>query len=367
MKRILLKTSLALALCFSASAYAQKVLFLVSSHGTEQQPEIGYDFEEFAQAYLILSAHGVDVEVASPRGGQVFGKGKKEGSKLIQRLNQNTSAMAQLNNTLKMSEVQAKEYSAAFVVGGKGAMFDLPKEAAVSDFLSHLYRVNKPIAAVCHGPAALVNVKDNNGQSILLGKRVNGFTNEEESLFGKEIAKQFPFMLEDKLKQLGGVFESAPFMLPYVAAEQGLITGQNPFSTPLVAETLLAQLGIEPQARAPFEGEATMKLLAQAKVMGPQTIHQAMRQGKDKYQVPLLGMYAFYSYKLAQSEQQKYWSVGMLEAALDYMPHPKLSLTLAQAYHDMGQIEKAKRQLAALKVEHPELPGLSALAAKLES
>lgn len=110
-------------------------------------------------------------------------------------------------------------------------MFDLPFDPALQDFITALYSRNDGVvSAVCYGPAAFAHVKQSDGTYLIAGKAVAGFCNEEEQLFGKRWQAEFPFLLEDKLKQRGGLYERAELMLPHVSVAGRLITGQNPYS-----------------------------------------------------------------------------------------------------------------------------------------
>jgi putative intracellular protease/amidase len=114
---------------------------------------------------------------------------------------------------MPIAEANHEDYDAVFVVGGKGAMFDLPDNGALQDILAGAYTSGSIVAAVCHGPAALVNVQLPDGSYLVDGKQVNGFTNVEEQMFGQKWMPDFPFLLEDKLVERGGEFQSSPMML----------------------------------------------------------------------------------------------------------------------------------------------------------
>jgi putative intracellular protease/amidase len=148
-------------------------------------------------------------------------------------------------------------------VGGKGAMFDLPGDADLQKIIATLYEDGRVVAAVFHGPAALVDVRLSNGEYLLSGKRVNGFTNVEEQLFGKRWMSEYPFLLEDKLVERGGKYESSAFMLSHVAQDGKLITGQNPVSTTDVATAVVRALGAKPRPQQRFTEDVTMALIAE--------------------------------------------------------------------------------------------------------
>lgn len=139
-----------------------------------------------------------------------------------------------------MAEAQLDHYVAIFIPGGHGAMWDLPHSAPLATLLGKAHDQGVPIATVCHGAAALLSARDQYGVSIVKGKRVNGFTNEEEAAIG--LSALVPFLLETRLAELGGKFESAGLFQPHVVRDGQLITGQNPASSALVAEELMACL-----------------------------------------------------------------------------------------------------------------------------
>ena len=166
----------ALSLQVNASV-SKKVLMIVSGYGQQQGEEKpGYEFNEFAKAYTVFKNNGISVDIASPNGGKV------EADKYDAKKSYNASVladkviMAKLNNTLSTKNIDAKSYDAIFIVGGKGAMFDLPKDNALQSVIADIYQQNGTVAAVCHGPAALVDVKLKDGSYLVANKTINGFT-----------------------------------------------------------------------------------------------------------------------------------------------------------------------------------------------
>ena len=191
-----------------------KVLMVVSSYGVDGgETRPGYEFDELAQAYLVFRHNDIAVDIASPKGGKVEADKYDKTTKFNADALSDTVFMAKLADTLATKAVNAKDYDGIFVVGGKGAMFDLPKDKALQGLIADIYEGKGSVAAVCHGPAALVDVKLSSGEYLIAGKAVNGFTLEEEARFGKKWASQFDFQLEDRLKERGGKFSSSPMML----------------------------------------------------------------------------------------------------------------------------------------------------------
>jgi putative intracellular protease/amidase len=226
----------------------QPVLMIVTSHaqlGNTGKPT-GIWAEELTTPYYALVDAGFDVTLASPLGGKPpFADGSvkanaddNEGS--VKRFLADPVAMAKFNATYKTADMEAANFSAVFLPGGHGTMWDTATDAATAQLVSDSFNAGKPTAAVCHGPAGLVRALRTDGKSILFGKKVNGFTNAEETAAG--LMDVVPFHLETKMLELGGVFESGPNWAPYAVRDGNLITGQNPASSALVATHVVAAL-----------------------------------------------------------------------------------------------------------------------------
>lgn len=214
---------LALVLSSLALAAEQKsVLMVVSGYGQgqgEQAP--GYEFDEFAKAWLVFKEHGVAVDIASPKGGKVEADKFDAKSAYNAKVLADAEAVNKLENTLSTAELESQNYDAVFVVGGKGAMFDLPKDESLQSVIAEIYQQQGVVAAVCHGPAALVDVRLDNGNYLIDGRAVNAFTNKEENLFSSKWLPDFPFMLEDRLVERGAKFQASDIMLSHVAMMVG--------------------------------------------------------------------------------------------------------------------------------------------------
>ena len=151
-----------------AAMATKKIVMVVSSYGQQQGEEKpGYEFDEFSKAYTVFKANGIEVDVASPKGGKVeadkFDKNKPYNVPVLA----DKAIMAKLENTLKTSTLDASNYDGIFIVGGKGAMFDLPKDKALQSVIADIYQQQGTVAAVCHGPAALVDVKLADGSYLV--------------------------------------------------------------------------------------------------------------------------------------------------------------------------------------------------------
>ena len=199
----------------------------------------GLWFEEFAVPFTAFSEAGASIRVVSPKGGAVpidpkTAPTEKDREKW-------PAALQALSSTGRLAEVAADRFDAVFIPGGHGPMVDLVNDQQLQRLLAAFDRDGKMVAAVCHGPAALLNVRNAAGEPLVKGRKVTGFTNVEERLV--MLHSVVPFLLEDALKERGANFESA--LLPFfchVVRDDNLITGQNPASSTKIAEELLAAL-----------------------------------------------------------------------------------------------------------------------------
>lgn len=338
----------------SIDSSQQSILMVVSGYGKGQGEEApGYEFDEFAKAYLVFNAHNVNVDVASPLGGPVEADKYDPGKTFNAKVLADTAIMAKLNNTLAIGDLDAQNYDAVFIVGGKGAMFDLPKDTGLQQLIADLYEQDGAVAAVCHGPAALVDVKLSNGTYLVEGKAVNGFTNDEESLFGKKWMPQFEFMLEDKLKEVGGKFQSSDIMLSHVAVDDRLVTGQNPSSTVGVAMALIDMLNIP---RVPFETFKDDRTLARiAKVLeGDNAALLALQVSDGEYHIELAGMYGFYYLKQATTDAQKQYALSLMLVAQEAINNPNLDIQIATTQQQLGDTLASQQTAEKILSQHPD-------------
>ncbi|WOJ95117.1 type 1 glutamine amidotransferase domain-containing protein [Congregibacter variabilis] len=229
-----------------------KILAVVTSTAVmgDSGKRTGYELTELSRAYYVFSANGFTVDIASPMGGEppVVIDDEDMGPFDYAFLN-DADAMEKVRNTTPVDRVNPDEYAGVYFVGGKGAMWDFPENTAIQRIVRQLYEDDKVVAAVCHGPAALVNVKLGNGQYLLEGKQVSGFTNEEELFLISEARTIFPFLLEDGMRSRGATVETAAPYLEQVSQDGDLLTGQNPWSVWALAESTIEQLGYEPITR----------------------------------------------------------------------------------------------------------------------
>jgi putative intracellular protease/amidase len=210
----------------------------------------GYELTELARAYYVFNANGFEVDIASPEGGKPpVVLDDDDMGKFDYAFINDPVAQNKVDNSFAIADVDTSKYQAVYFVGGKGAMFDFPDNAAIKSLVSNYYQSGKVIGAVCHGPAALVNVTLDDGTPLLTNKTVSSFTNDEELLFIPDAKEVFPFLLQSKLIEQGANFDKGSVFLENTVQDGNLITGQNPWSVWSVAESMITQLGYSPVKR----------------------------------------------------------------------------------------------------------------------
>ena len=223
-----------------------RVLMILTSHDQlgDTGEKTGFWLEEFAAPYYRLLDAGAEVTLSSPAGGQPPLDPKSDApdaqTPATERFNSDQQAQAALANTLPLREVDSDEFDAVFYPGGHGPLWDLVDNADSISLIEKYIASNKPVAAVCHAPAVLVNADAADGQPLVKGRAVSGFSNSEEAAVG--LIEVVPFLLEDRLQALGGHYSAAPDWQPHAVVDGILVTGQNPASSELVADHLLELL-----------------------------------------------------------------------------------------------------------------------------
>jgi len=223
-----------------------KILIVLTSHNHlgETDQKTGFWIDEFATPYYVLADAGVEITIASPAGGQPPVDPKSEAtdaqSPSTDRFYKDFNAIDKVAYSLKLSDIVAEDYDAVFYPGGHGPLWDLATDETSIKLIEDFYNSQKPIAFVCHAPAALINVKAENGQPLVKGKKVTGFSNTEEEAVG--LLKVVPFLLEEELKKLGGHYSKGADWASFTQQDGLLITGQNPASAEKVAKLLLKTL-----------------------------------------------------------------------------------------------------------------------------
>ena len=341
-------------------ATGKRVAVLISSYGL-LNPDLSYDLEELAQAYLVLHDHGIALDIISPAGGAVPVKANKDTLSYIQRFKNHTPALRQLGATIAAKDADPGKYDGIFIVGGGGAMMDLPSDPGTQKLLTELVKAGRPIAAVCHGPAALTDIKMPDGGFFVAGKQICSFTNVEEKAFSSEMLDRFPFFFFYRMRQRNAIYVSNAPMLPYVAVDGNLITAQNPGSVARAGEALVSKLGLTLRPRTLFKDEAAMALLARARVSGSYQIDLALNSQADAYDHQYLALYAFYSYRLAQTVADKRTELGIMAAVSRHVAHPMLLDALVRAQYEQGFGKKAANSLDRLERDFPEHAALAEL------
>lgn len=225
-----------------------RILFVLTSHTDlgDTGNNTGFFFEEMATPYYILTDAGHEVTLASIAGG----KPEADPASLdddpdkrpadVQRFMKDAGAMAMLGSTKPVADVCASDFDAVFLPGGHGAMWDFPGNAALAKVIGDTYDAGGVVGAVCHGPAGLVDAKRADGQPLVSGLTVNGFTDSEENTMG--LSEAVPFLLESRLRELGGKFEGGGDFTEKAVRDGRLVTGQNPMSSAATARLLLETL-----------------------------------------------------------------------------------------------------------------------------
>jgi putative intracellular protease/amidase len=223
----------------------KKVLFVVTSHEKlgDTGEKTGFWSEELAAPYYELLDNGIEIDIATPLGGQPPIDPKSEdpsaATEDTKRFDSDKVLLEKLKNTHKLADINQADYDAVFYPGGHGPLWDLAEDKNSEALISAFYSNNKPVGFVCHAPGVLKNVKVN-GEFLVKGKKVTGFSNTEEEAVG--LTKIVPFLLEDVLQKNGAIYSKVGDWQPYAVEDGLLITGQNPASSKLVAEKMLQQL-----------------------------------------------------------------------------------------------------------------------------
>ena len=224
----------------------KKILMVLTSHDQlgNTGAKTGFWLEEYAAPYYAFKDAGANITVASPLGGQppLDPKSDDEASQTdaTRRFKADAAAQAILASTVLLKDVKAVDFDAVFYPGGHGPLWDLAEDANSIALIESLLKAGKPVAAVCHAPAVLRHPKGADGQSVVNGKKVTGFTNSEEEAVG--LTSIVPFLVEEMLTQNGGTYSKGADWQPYVLTDGLLITGQNPASSEPAAHALLAAL-----------------------------------------------------------------------------------------------------------------------------
>lgn len=348
-------------------ARPKSVLFILSSEGKNQGKERpGFEMDELAQAWSIFKANRVQTAFASPRGGAIeadkFNPADPENAQFLA----DPHATAALKETRALTQIDPVQYDAIYIVGGKGAMLDLATDKALAVLVGTMYEQGRVVAAICHGSAALANVRITGGDYLVKGRAVTGFSAEEEAIFGKKWVAQFPFEIERTLSERGGLWNESPLMMPGVAVDGRLVTGQNPYSTGLVVDAVLRAMGIEPVERAPRKDEASLALIERA-VNGDRSVTAELASSLQNYQPELIAIIGHYQLQVAQDPKSVRGALAAMELAAPHFHANELSVSRADALWRLGRAPEAQEILSGVLAKAPDMAEALELQGKLQA
>lgn len=223
-----------------------RILMVLTSHDKlgDTGKKTGFWLEELAAPYYVFQAAGAEITLASPLGGQPPLDPKSDAPDAqtddTRRFHADAEAKAALAATHKLADIDVGAYDAVFYPGGHGPLWDLAEDPVSIRLIEAAIGANKPVALVCHAPGALRHVKGPDGEALVRGKAVTGFTNTEEASAG--LTDIVPFLVEDMLTENGGTYSKGADWGVHVVTDGLLITGQNPASSGPAAKALLEQL-----------------------------------------------------------------------------------------------------------------------------
>ncbi len=220
-----------------------KILMILTSHEQlgDTGQKTGFWLEEFASPYYVFKDAGAQLTLASPKGGQPPLDPKSDApdaqTEATARFRDDRAARDALANTVALASVRADDYDAVFYPGGHGPLWDLAEDRDSIALIETTHAAGRPVALVCHAPGVLRHVKARDGSPLVKGKRVTGFADSEEEAVG--LTKVVPFLVEDMLKERGGLYSKVDDWQPFSVSDGNLITGQNPASSQPAAQALL--------------------------------------------------------------------------------------------------------------------------------
>ena len=224
----------------------KKILMVLTSHAElgNTGKKTGFWIEEFAAPYYVFKDAGLEITLASPNGGQPPIDPSSELADFVtestKRFDNDDEVQQQLANTHTLSSIKQDDYDAVFYPGGHGPLWDLSKSTDSIKLIESFLQADKAVATVCHATAVLLDVKDSSGEFVVKGKAVSGFTNSEEDAV--QLTDIVPFLLEDELIKRGADYQKTADWHAFAVQDGLLISGQNPASSELAAQKLLAHL-----------------------------------------------------------------------------------------------------------------------------
>lgn len=226
------------------------ILMVLTSHDKlgDTGKKTGFWLEEFAAPYYVFRDAGAKITLASPKGGQppLDPVSDEAGAQTpaTERFKADADAQAALASTHLLSDIDVGAFGAIFYPGGHGPLWDLADDATSIKLIEQAIETGKPVAVVCHAPGVLKNVKGTDGKPLVNGKKVTGFTNTEEEAVG--LTDIVPFLVEDMLKENGGIYAKGADWSEFVLEDGLLITGQNPASSEKAAQLLIEKMALQP-------------------------------------------------------------------------------------------------------------------------
>ena len=227
-----------------------KILMVLTSHDQlgDTGKKTGFWLEEFAAPYYVFHDAGADITLGSPKGGQPPLDPKSDEADAqtpaTERFKEDADAQAALASTNPLADIDVDSFDAVFYPGGHGPLWDLTEDTHSIQIIETAIASGKPVAAVCHAPGVLKNVKGPDGKPLVNGKKVTGFTNTEEEAVG--LTDIVPFLVEDMLKANGGIYSKGADWSEFALEDGLLITGQNPASSEKAAQMLLQKIALQP-------------------------------------------------------------------------------------------------------------------------
>lgn len=257
-----------------------RILAVVTSVDSisESDKKAGFELTELSRAYYVFLANGYEVDIASPKGGSPPMRLDDGLVAADYAFLNDTDARDKLARSLPLAQVDAADYAAVYFVGGKGTLFDFADNVDIQRIVRSVYEAGGVVGAVCHGPAALLNVRLGDGRNLIAGRRMTGFSNAEELFLLEDARQLFPYLLQDALIETGARYLEGPIYLDNTVIDGRLITGQNPWSTWSVAEAMVTALGHSPVARERTAEELGVSLLDIFYAQGPRAAANARQR-----------------------------------------------------------------------------------------
>lgn len=337
-----------------ASAAAPRALLLASGHGDGGRTRPGFEMDEFAQAWAVFRDNGFEVDVASPRGGRVEPDEYEADKSYNARILADAAAMRALGSTLTTAAADPGDYEAIYVLGGGGAMFDLYADPALQALIARAYAEGAVVGGVCHGPAVLANVRLPGGGYLVQGRRVTGFTNAEEEMFGERWSGSYPILLETAMRDRGARFEQGAAMLPHVVADGRLVTGQNPFSTARTVEAMISAAGRRPVAREPYADERSLILVGRFLAGERERAAAELAAAPSAHDVMLIGIYGdILAAQAGDDSAGLGTALELMELAAARVWEPRLELSMAGVERRLGRVAEARRRAERVLAREP--------------